>query len=81
MRKFVCTRQGFREDKHMKKKATRKRKARDMSRCGCLAKLEIARNKETGQWYVKDFIDEHNHALVSQDLSCLLRSHRRISAE
>jgi zinc finger SWIM domain-containing protein 3 len=27
MRKFVCSRQGFREEKHMKKKATRKRKA------------------------------------------------------
>ncbi|KAG2539406.1 hypothetical protein PVAP13_9NG472614 [Panicum virgatum] len=34
-----------------------------------------------GQWYVKDFIDDHNHPLAPEDLSCLLRSHRRISDE
>lgn len=80
LRKFVCSRQGFREDKHMKK-VNRKRKARSISRCGCLAKMVIARKKETGQWYVKDFIDEHNHALAPPDLACLLRSHRKISNE
>ena len=41
----------------------------------------IARQRNTGQWYVKDFIDKHNHPLAPEDLSCLLRSHRRISDE
>jgi len=41
----------------------------------------IARDQNTGQWHVKDFICEHNHPMVEQDLACLLRSHRRISDE
>ena len=41
----------------------------------------IAQQRNTGQWYVKDFIDDHNHPLAPEDLSCLLRSHRRISDE
>jgi len=80
VRKFVCGRQGFREAKHLNK-AIKKRKPRNLSRCGCLAKMVIKLNKDTGQWYVKDFIDEHNHPLASPDLACLLRSHRLISNE
>jgi len=41
----------------------------------------IARDQITGQWYVKDFIDEHNHPMAPAELTCLLRSHRRISDE
>jgi len=80
LRRFVCSRQGFRAAKHMKK-ANKKRKPRDISRCGCAARMVIARNKEMGLWYVKDFIDEHTHELAAPDLACLLHSHRRISDE
>ena len=41
--------------------------------------MVIALDRNTGQWYVKNFIDEHNHPLAPADLSCLLRSHRKIS--
>jgi len=41
----------------------------------------IARDQNTGKWHVKDFICEHNHPMVEQDLACLLRSHRRIRDE
>ncbi|XP_062180823.1 protein FAR1-RELATED SEQUENCE 5-like [Phragmites australis] len=78
LRKFVCSRQGFREAKHMKKES-KKRKPRNISRCGCRAKMVIRLSKGTWQWYVKDFIDEHNHPLATPDVSCLLRSHRGIS--
>ena len=82
LRKFVCSREGVREEKHMKRKMEdRKRRPRSITRVGCKAKLVIARQEETGQWFVKDFIDEHNHPLAPRDLSCLLRSHRRISDE
>ncbi|WVZ82212.1 hypothetical protein U9M48_029499 [Paspalum notatum var. saurae] len=80
LRKYVCGRQGFRAAKHINK-AIKKRKARNITRCGCLAKLVIALDKETRLWFVKDFIDEHNHPLAPPDLSCLLRSHRKISDE
>ncbi|PUZ56833.1 hypothetical protein GQ55_5G369600 [Panicum hallii var. hallii] len=80
LRKFVCSREGFRESKYMKN-GNRKRKARNISRVGCRARLVVAQVKETGWWYVKDFIDEHNHPLATQELACMLRSHRRICEE
>jgi zinc finger SWIM domain-containing protein 3 len=33
------------------------------------------------QWYVKDFIEEHNHLMIEPNLSYFLHSHRRISDE
>ncbi|WVZ84607.1 hypothetical protein U9M48_031629 [Paspalum notatum var. saurae] len=80
LRSLVCSREGFREAKYMNREE-RKRKPRNLSRVGCKAKLVIAKVDESGQWFVKDFIDEHNHPLAPKDLSCLLRSHRRISDE
>ncbi|TVU04427.1 hypothetical protein EJB05_50000, partial [Eragrostis curvula] len=59
------------------KEASKKRKAREITRCGCRAKLTIALNKNTGQWYVKDFIDEHKHPLDTPDI--VLPSHKEIS--
>jgi zinc finger SWIM domain-containing protein 3 len=41
----------------------------------------IALNYDTEQWYVKDFIDEHNHPMIDADLSCFLRSHSKITDE
>jgi zinc finger SWIM domain-containing protein 3 len=63
------------------KNGNRKRKARNISRVGCRARLVVAQVKETGRWYVKDFIDEHNHPLATRELACMLRSHRRIREE
>ena len=80
LRKFVCSREGFREEKHMNME-NKQRRPRGITRVGCRAKFVIARERYTGQCYVKDFIDEHNHPLAPEDLSCLLRSHRRISDE
>ena len=77
---FVCSCQGFREDKELKRE-NKKRKPRNITRFGCPARLVIARDQNTGQWHVKDFICEHNHPMVEQDLACLLRSHRRIRDE
>ncbi|KAJ1265701.1 hypothetical protein BS78_08G096000 [Paspalum vaginatum] len=80
LRNLVCSREGFREAKYMNREE-RKRKPRNLSRVGCKAKLVIAKVDESRQWFVKDFIHEHNHPLAPKDLSCLLRSHRRISDE
>ncbi|KAI5008518.1 hypothetical protein ZWY2020_009566 [Hordeum vulgare] len=73
LRKMVCSRQGFYEEKHMKRKIEdRKRRPHSLIRVGCNTKLVIARQDETCRWFVQDFIDEHNHALAPHDLSCLL---------
>lgn len=77
LRKLVCCRQCYRAEKHMKRKRDeRKRRPRNLTRCGCKAKLVIARHEETGRWFVKDFIDEHTHTMAPPDLACLMRSHR-----
>ena len=55
------------------------RRPRDITCVGCPAKLVIALDRNTEQWYVKNFIDECNHPLAPADLSCLLRSLRKIS--
>jgi len=80
LRKMVCSREGFREAKHINR-ANKKRRPRNISRVGCKAKLVIAQDRKTGKWFVKDFIDEHSHQLAPPDLACLLRSHRRIRDE
>ena len=76
--KFDCSREGFHEEKHMNME-NKQRRPRGITRVGCRAKFVIARERNTGQWYVKDFIDYQNHHLAPEDLSCLLCSHRRIS--
>ena len=44
LRKFVCSREGVREEKHMKRKMEdRKRRPRSITPVGCKAKLVIAR--------------------------------------
>ena len=72
LQRYVCGRQGYREEKYVKKEI-KKRRSRDITRVGCPAKLVIALDWNTGQWYVKNFIDEHNHPLAPADLGCLLR--------
>ena len=55
------------------KKEIKKRRPRDITRVGCPAKLVIELDRNSGQWYVKNFMDEHNHPLAPADLGCLLR--------
>jgi hypothetical protein len=57
LRKFVCSCEGFREQKHLRKEI-KKRRSRNITRYGCCAKFVIALNYDTEQWYVKDFIDD-----------------------
>ena len=78
LRKFVCSCEGFHVEKEVRREI-KKRRPRNITRCGCRAQLVIAQDPNTEQWYVKDFIDEHNHPMTEPDLACFLRSHRRIS--
>ena len=49
LRKLVCSREGCREEKHMKRKREdRKRRPRNITRVHCKAKLVIARVEKTG---------------------------------
>ena len=48
LRKFVCSREGFREEKHMNME-NKQRRPRGITRVGCCAKFVIARQRNTGQ--------------------------------
>ena len=48
LRKFVCSREGFREEKHMNME-NKQGRPRGITRVGCHAKFVIARQRNTGQ--------------------------------
>ena len=48
LQKLVCSREGFCEEKHMKRE-NKKRRPRNISHVGCRAKFVIARQRNTGQ--------------------------------
>jgi zinc finger SWIM domain-containing protein 3 len=77
LRKFVCSCEGFRKAKELNREI-KKRRPQNITRCGCRAQLVIAQGQNR-QWYVKEFIDEHNHPMIEPNLACFLRSHRNIS--
>ncbi|EEC66702.1 hypothetical protein OsI_33022 [Oryza sativa Indica Group] len=57
----------------------RKMEPRDLTRCGCLAKLEIELNEEKGVWFVKEFDNEHTHEFANPDHVATLGVHRVMS--
>ena len=63
IRKFVCSCEGFHEEKELKREI-KKRKPRNITRVGCPTKFVIAWDQNTWQWYVKDFIYKHNHPMA-----------------
>lgn len=60
---MCCNRQGSRSLKFIDN-PDRKRKSRVVTRCGCQALIKFKWDEGTDTWYVKEFIDKHNHDLV-----------------
>lgn len=77
-RRFCCSKQGYRLEKYFEA-TDQKREPRALTRCGCKAMLEIQHDAGRGQWFVKKFVDVHNHPLADPDQSAFLRSHRRMN--
>lgn len=67
---FVCSKEGFRREKHPSKRAE--------TRNGCKAMINV-RKAESGKWAVTRFVKEHNHELETPRKLPLLRARRRIS--
>ncbi|TVU21177.1 hypothetical protein EJB05_30801, partial [Eragrostis curvula] len=42
----------------------KKREPKELTRCGCSAKLDVKLSEERGMWFVSDFNDVHSHPLV-----------------
>nr|XP_040251966.1 protein FAR1-RELATED SEQUENCE 5-like [Aegilops tauschii subsp. strangulata] len=77
-RLYVCSKEGYRARKHFEK-TKRVRTPRPLSRCGCGARMEIELRMDNGEWFVKDFLDEHNHPLAKPEQTTYIRSHRGLS--
>ncbi|XP_026400199.1 protein FAR1-RELATED SEQUENCE 5-like [Papaver somniferum] len=72
-RTFCCSCEGQRE-KHTRGTPT---KPRGVTRTGCMARMQIKIN-DNENYYVVEFLDDHNHELASSDKVHLLRSQRKM---
>eukprot|EP00268_Persea_americana_P048001 TRINITY_DN5037_c1_g1_i3.p1 TRINITY_DN5037_c1_g1~~TRINITY_DN5037_c1_g1_i3.p1 ORF type:complete len:852 (-),score=138.98 TRINITY_DN5037_c1_g1_i3:305-2860(-) len=75
MRKFVCSNEGFRR---VDKRDSNVRHHRDETRTGCLGYMMVVLG-ENGKYCVTIFNDDHNHPLVDQDKTHMLRSQRKLA--
>lgn len=77
-RDFVCYRSGFNQPR--KKANVEHSRYRKSVRCGCDAKLYLAKEVVDGvpQWYVSQFSNVHNHELLEDDQVRLLPAYRKI---
>ena len=77
LRKFVCSREGKRQEKRLTME-NRTRRLRPESRCNCKAEFTVKFDKSRQVWCVGKFLDEHNHILARYDEVPFLWSHRKI---
>ncbi|ONK62280.1 uncharacterized protein A4U43_C07F2280 [Asparagus officinalis] len=70
-RMFVCSREGFRENK---KGSKRVKKPRPETRTGCPACM-IIRVMPNGKYHVSEFVTRHNHQLATPSSADLIMSH------
>lgn len=75
-RRFVCSKEGFRQPDKRDHLTTNSRAER---RTGCKARIGIILIRSTGKYQVHDFVSEHNHVLHPPETSHLLSSQRKIS--
>ncbi|RYR50293.1 protein FAR1-RELATED SEQUENCE 5-like [Arachis hypogaea] len=74
---FVCSREGERDGKHMQRE-DRKMDPRPITRCGCEARIKVHVDDASGQWFVEQFCDNHNHPMLDARFRGLSRSHRAV---
>ncbi|RYR01703.1 hypothetical protein Ahy_B06g080566 [Arachis hypogaea] len=60
---FVCSGEGERDGKHMQRE-DRKMDPRPITRCGCEARIKAHVDDASGQWFVEQFCDNHNHPML-----------------
>ncbi|KAJ6802169.1 protein FAR1-RELATED SEQUENCE 5-like [Iris pallida] len=70
-RMFVCSREGFRENK---KGSKRVKKPRPETRTGCPACM-IIRMTPSGKYHVSEFVTYHNHQLATRSAGDLVLTH------
>ncbi|XBI96535.1 hypothetical protein VPH35_032805 [Triticum aestivum] len=80
-KRFVCARQGWREEKYILNDHVKKpRRKVKLTRCGCEAMISL-KIREDGKYEVARFVREHTHQLVSPSKKQFLRSNREVTSE
>ncbi|TXG60852.1 hypothetical protein EZV62_012215 [Acer yangbiense] len=77
IRRWVCSKQGYREQKYMDK-TNKKREPRGQTREGCRAAMKIKIERNSMMWVVSEFVIEHTHNLSPPNHIQFLRSHRSV---
>ena len=78
-RKWVCSRQGWRQQKYLRK-AVNIREPRPLTRTGCKAEFRISKKIDSDSWVCSYFMADHNHELTPQQHVQFIPSHRRVSS-
>lgn len=76
---FVCSREGFREDRGLTQER-RKREETKLTSCGCPALFCVHVDICSGRWYISVFLDGHNHELLDDVYCAMLSANRKMFA-
>ena len=60
MRRWVCSKEGYRRDKFVNN-PDRQKRPKPITRTGCQAALRVVLCNESGHFIAKEFAPEHNH--------------------
>ncbi|KAJ1387294.1 Zinc finger, SWIM-type [Sesbania bispinosa] len=74
---FVCYKQGYRLDKHLKR-TDRKKEPRAMTRFGCDAFFRVWLLTDTGRWHVKALSNDHSHEMLAPQFVGMFPAHRKM---
>ena len=64
MRRWVCSKEGFRRDEFVNK-PDRKKRLKPIMRIDCQATLRMVLYNDTGMFTIKEFVPQHNHNTIS----------------
>ncbi|KAF4354089.1 hypothetical protein F8388_002489 [Cannabis sativa] len=77
IRRWVCNKEGFRNEKFLNM-PDRKKRPKEITRCGCQAALRILRLQKTNLWRCQEFVPFHNHDLVIPSQMQFTRANREV---
>ncbi|KAF4375247.1 hypothetical protein F8388_001004 [Cannabis sativa] len=77
IRRWVCNKEGFRKEKFLNM-PDRKKRPKEITRCGCQAALRILQLQKTNLWRCQEFVPFHNHDLVIPSQMQFTRANREV---
>ena len=72
-KRFLCAKEGFRDEKNLESGSKRKKYEKTITRCGCGA-MRVIKRTENDKYMVIKFEEVHTHALVTPKKQQFIRS-------